>query len=131
MRAGCWIAAALLMSACSDESDRDVPVDAYINLIEQKLANHPCVGELAQWERSYRFAKPGGISAFTAHADHDVIEFHLRRAGTTTIAPGRNVMRRGSVDDWPDGKNIRYIDGRYKIGENVLRVGSCVPLKPR
>ena len=123
------IAGALLLAACSEAADHAVPNNEYINLIEQKLAGHPCVGDLSQWERTYRFAKPRGFSAFTAHADIDVIEFHLRRAGTATVRPGRTVLPRGEVDDWPDGKYIRSIDGRYKIGSDVVRLSRCALLK--
>ena len=129
MREVFWIAVALSLAACSAGSEESLPDDAYINLIERKLAEHPCVGDLAKWERNYRYAKATGISAYTANADFDVIEFHLRRAGTTTIDPGRNVMRRGEVDGWPDGKYIRFIDGRYKIGENRMRLSRCAPLE--
>lgn len=125
MRIAHWIAAALLLSACSDGNDTALLSGAYVDLIEQRLAKHPCIGDLEKWERNYRFAKPTGLSAYTAHADIDIVEFHLRRSGTTTIVPGRNVMRRGESDDWPDGKNIRSIDGRYKIGENRLSLSRC------
>lgn len=122
------ISGALLLGACSGAADQAVPNAGLVNLIEQKLASHQCVGDLSQWERTYRFAKPTGFSAFTAHADIDVIEFHLRRAGTVTVSPGRTILRRGEVDDWPDGKYIRSIDGRYKVGGDALRLSRCVPL---
>ena len=125
MKAAFWLTGALLLAACSAGSSDSIPDEDYIDLIERKLAEHPCVGDLARWERNYRYARPTGISAYTADADFDVIEFHLRRAGTTTIIPGRNVMRRGEVDGWPDGKYIRFIDGRYKIGENRMRLSRC------
>ena len=124
-----WIAGALYLTACSAGNEESLPGDVYIDLIEQKLAEHPCVGDLAQWERNYRYAKATGISAYTANADFDVIEFHLRRAGTTTIVAGRSVMPRGEVDGWPDGKYIRFVDGRYKIGENRMRLSRCAPLE--
>ena len=116
------------MTACSARSEDSLPDEVYINLIEQRLAKHPCVGDLANWERNYRFAKASGISAYTAQADFDVIELHFRHAGATTIHPSRNLLPRGEMDSWPEGKSIRTIDGRYKIGENRLRVSRCTPL---
>jgi len=129
MKAAFWLTGALFLTACSAGDPDSIPDDVYVKLIERKLAEHPCVGNLAQWERNYRYARRTGISAYTADADFDVIEFHLRRAGTTTIIPGRNVMRRGELDGWPDGKYIRFIDGRYKIGENRMQLSRCAPLQ--
>lgn len=121
-------AAAILLTACSGGSETEVPSEAFVDLIEQRLAAHPCVGDIGKWERSYRFARPTGLSAYTAQADIDVIEFHLRRAGTTTISPGRIVMRRGELDDWPDGQYIRSIDGRYRLGNSTLHLSRCRPV---
>ena len=128
MKLASIVAGALLLTACSDTIPRDVPSDRLIDLVERDLASHPCVGDLSGWERTYRFAKPTGFSAFTRHADLDVIEFHLRRAGTATVASGRTILRRGDGDDWPDGKYIRSIDGRYKIGGHALQLSQCTPL---
>lgn len=125
-----YVVAALLLSACSDSAELAVPSDNFIDLIEGKLANHRCVGDLSRWERTYRFAKPTGFSAYTMHADIDVIEFHLRRAGTATVVAGRTVLPRGEADDWPDGKYVRSVDGRYKLGGAALQLSSCVPLNP-
>jgi len=129
MKAVFWIAGAVLLAACSEGNENSLPNDFYVNLIERKLAQHPCIGDLSKWERNYRLAKPVGISAYTAHANLDVIEFHLRRAGTTTILPGRNVLRRGEMDDWPDGKYIQFIDGRYRIGGNLMYLSRCPSLE--
>jgi len=129
MKASVWITGTLLLTACSVGSDDAVPSEVHINLIEQRLEKHPCVGDLSKWERNYRFAKTSGFSAYAANADIDVIEFHLRRAGATMIHPVRNIMRRGEIEDWPDGKYIRSIDGRYKLGENRLRVARCSRLE--
>lgn len=123
-----YIVATLLLSACSDKVALSVPGDNFMDLIEGKLAKHPCVGDLSRWERTYRFAKPRGFSAYTMHADIDVIEFHLRRGGTAIVVPGRTVLTRGDDDDWPDGKHVGSIDGRYKIGGGVLQLSPCVPL---
>jgi len=113
------------LAACSPGNQSTFPSDPYIDLIEQRLEQHPCVGNLNEWERNYRFAKPSGLSAYTAQANFDVIEFHLRRAGSTRISPGRNVFTRGEQDDWPDSKGIGFLDGSYKIGERSLRMPRC------
>lgn len=113
------------LAACSPGNERSYPLDSHLDLIEQELEGHPCVGDLNKWERNYRFAKPSGLSAYTAHANFDVIEFHLRLAGSTRVSAGRNVFTRGKKDDWPDGKGIRFIDGSYKIGERSLRMPRC------
>jgi hypothetical protein len=126
------ITCALVMTlgACAATSSETVPTGQVIDAVEQKLSAHPCIGDLDQWERNYRFAKAGGLSAYTAQADVDVIEFHLRRAGVTTITPGRNVLRRAGVDDWPDGKSIRYIDGRYRLHDQRLSMPACAVRTP-
>lgn len=131
MKDSIWIAGALLQAACSAAGDDAVPGEDLVNFIEEKLAQHPCVGELAEWERNYRFAKHTGLSAYRSPANRDVIEFHLRRAGTFIIRPGRNVMPRGQVDDWPDGKSVSFIDGRYHIGANQMYLSRCSPRKER
>lgn len=121
------LAAALSLTGCGQPVEDAVPVDSIIELVEARLATHPCIGDLNAWERNYRFAKSTGYSAYTSHADLDVVEFHLRRAGSTTIAPGRNILRRDDVDDWPDGKGITSIDGRFRMSDKRLTMPPCPP----
>ncbi|QNN64179.1 hypothetical protein H9L12_07270 [Sphingomonas rhizophila] len=124
-----WILGLLpLLSACEAADGDGLPDERHVQRIEQRLAANPCIGDLRQWERLYRFADPGGFSAYTAHPNFDVIDFHLRRAGTTTITPGRVIVPRGERRDWPDDRFVQSIDGSYKIGEDrmtLIRVPRC------
>lgn len=124
--------AALALASCSFEiDDASIPAEADIQRVERKLADHPCVGDLGQWERNYRYSRKTGLfSDYSLNPDLDVIEFHLRRAGTIAIAPGRNVMRTDQTPDWPDTRTIRTIDGRYKIEGGLLDLARCEPLPP-
>ncbi len=117
----------VLLGGCYRENPEAAPSAAQIAMVEKRLADHPCVGDLREWERNYRFAPATGISAYTTRSDLDVVEFHLRRAGTFTIEPGVNVLRRADSDDWPDGRNVHSLDGRFKIVGNGLAISRCRP----
>lgn len=115
----------VLLIACAAEQDSSVPSGQQIALVEAKLAAHPCVGSLASWERNYRYGMSKRM--FWPQSDHpnfDVIEFHLRRAGTVEIAAGQAGFATGS-GDWPDSSSIRSIDGSFVIGSGRLKVGRC------
>ena len=125
MRAAACVLIAAALSGCYREDPEALPRDEHIEMVERSLANHPCVGDLNNWERYYRFAPATGLSAYTTRSDLDVIEFHLRRAGALTIEPGLRVLRRGESDDWPDGRNVRALDGRFKIVGSALSISKC------
>ena len=131
MRAAACIPAIAALAGCYREEPEELPMDEHIAMVERSLARHPCVGNLSNWERYYRFAPATGISAYTTKSDLDVIEFHLRRAGTLTIEPGSRVLRRGDSDDWPDGRNVRALDGRFKIVGSALTISKCAPFGKR
>ncbi len=115
---------AFLLAGCHREDGDPVPPSDIVDMVEAKLAGHSCVGDLEGWERNYRFAKPTGFSAYTSQADLGIVEFHLRRAGATTIAPGRNTFGRHG-DDWPESKAIRAIDGRFRLSDGRLSMPAC------
>ena len=115
----------LLLLGCAAAGDSSVPSEEQISKVEAKLASHPCIGSLNDWERNYRFGMSKRM--FWPQSDHpnfDVIEFHLRRAGSVTIAPGRAGFSTGS-GDWPDSSSIRSIDGSFVVGSGRLNVGRC------
>jgi len=117
----------LLLLACAAEGDSSVPSEQQIAKAEAKLASHPCIGALASWERNYRFGMSKRM--FWPQSDHpnfDVIEFHLRRAGSVNIAGGRARFSTGS-GDWPDSSSIESIDGSFVISSGRLNVGRCKP----
>ena len=123
------IASALfvLLTACAAEEDSSVPSEEQITSVEARLASHPCIGSLESWERNYRYGMSKRM--FWPQSDHpnfDVIEFHLRRAGSVSIAPGRSRFSTGS-GDWPDSSSIQSIDGSFVIGSGRLNVGRCKP----
>ena len=115
----------LSLIGCSARDDDAAPNNPTIELIEKKLAVHPCVADLDQWERTYRFAKPSGLSAYATNIDHGIVEFHLRRAGRVDIRPGRNVLRRGDREDWPDGPYVQSVDGQFDLATHALRMPRC------
>lgn len=121
-----------LAAGCStDFEDNAVPKIVDIERLEAKLAQHPCVGDLGQWERNYRFARKSAfIFPGSLNPDLDVIELHLRRAGTVVIAPARNVMVPAPGGDWPDSRPIRSIDGRFKLSSGALDLQRCEPADP-
>ena len=121
----------VLLSGCDyGVDDNALPSDADIQHIEASLSNHDCIGDLSLWERNYRFSRKAGFLAEQSlHPDLDIIEFHLRRAGTITITAGRNVMVPGPGGDWPDSNPITSIDGRYQLSSGALSVGPCKPVK--
>jgi hypothetical protein len=119
----------LLLAACGTDVDDDaVPAPSDIRRLEQRLSQHPCVGALDQWERNYRFSrKTGFFSPYSLNPDLDVIEFHLRRASTITIMPGRHVLKPGPGGDWPDSNPIESVDGRLTLSSGSLRLSGCPP----
>lgn len=115
----------LALAACAADSDSSVPTEEEIARIEAKLASHPCIGSLDRWERNYRYGMSKRV--FWPDSDHsnlDVIEFHLRRAGTIVIAPTTGRFSTGS-GDWPDSSSIRSIDGSFVVSSGRLDVGRC------
>lgn len=118
-------AISLGLVGCSTSSDNATPDESTIALIEAKLAAHPCISDLNKWERNYRFAKPTGLSAYTANIDHGVVDFHLRRAGTVAILPGRIVLSRHDFGDWPDGPYVQSVDGQFDTRTHALRMPRC------
>ena len=118
----------VLLMACAAEEDSSVPSEQEIAKVEAKLASHPCIGSLDSWERNYRYGMSKRM--FWPQSDHpnfDVIDFHLRRAGSVDIAAGRNRFSTGS-GDWPDSSSIQSIDGSFVIGSGRLKVGRCKPV---
>ena len=130
MKAPGLAAALLLTTGCSvDVDDSSVPSVGDIERLEAVLSQHPCVGDVNRWERSYRFSrKTGLISDYAFNPDFDVIEFHLRRAGTILIRPRMNVLTPTPGGDWPDSSPIRSVDGRFTLGSGKLTVARCDPL---
>ena len=110
---------------CSTKSNDAAPSESMIDMIESKLERHECIGDLKQWERNYRFARPSGISAYTTKVDQGIVEFHLRRAGRVEIRPGRYALRRGDLGDWPDGPYVQSVDGHFDIGTHALSMPRC------
>lgn len=126
-----YVAAALLtLSACNATvGDTVVPEPSAIDRIEQKLSRHPCVGSLEQWERNYRFARKTGLfTPYSLNPDLDVVEFHLRRTGTISIAPGRFVFEPPPGGDWPDSRPIQSIDGRFTLSTGAISHSKCEPI---
>ena len=119
----------LLLSSCGyGVEDTALPSDADIRNIEAGLSHHRCIGDLTLWERNYRFSRKAGfLTDHSLNPDLDIVEFHLRRVGTITIVPGRNVMTPGPDGDWPDSNPIMSIDGRYQLSSGRLSVGPCIP----
>lgn len=120
----------LLLLACAAEGDSSVPSEQQIAAVEAKLASHPCIGSLNDWERNYRFGMSKRM--FWPQSDHpnfDVIEFHLRRAGSVQIGPGRAGFSTRS-GDWPDSSSIESIDGSFAMTGGRLTLGKCKRLRP-
>lgn len=128
MRAVLLGTAALAAAGCDWQADDpSIPSDSDIARVEAALARHPCVGDLNLWERNYRFSRKSGLlSAYSLNPDLDVIEFHLRRAGSITIMPGRNIVR-WTAPDWPDSNTILSLDGQYKLLGGDLSLEECEP----
>jgi hypothetical protein len=117
-----------LASCFQHVDDSSIPARRDVLAVEAALARHPCVGDLNLWERNYRYSRKTGLfSPHSIHPDLDIIEFHLRRAGTIVIAPGVRVMRQDQGEDWPDNRTVQTIDGRYKIKGSQLDVAPCKP----
>ena len=118
--------AALLLAATSCHSqvdDKAEPAPADVARLETQLARHPCVGDLRQWERNYRYSrKPGFLLPGSLNPDLDVVELHLRRVGTLTIRPGRYVMVPAPGGDWPDSRPIESIDGKFTLSTGTLNL---------
>ena len=119
----------LLLVACQDDVvDNAVPEPADVERLEARLAQHPCIGPLADWERNYRYSRKTGLfSPHSLNPDIDVIEFHLRRAGTIAISPGRNVMAPAPSGDWPDSNPIQSVDGKFTLSSSSLNISPCTP----
>jgi hypothetical protein len=117
----------LLAAGCQAHvEDNAVPSAADIARLEAKLAKHPCIGDLQQWERNYRFSrKPAFLFPHSINPDLDVIELHLRRVGTVSILPTRNVMVPAPAGDWPDSRPIQSIDGRFTLSSGALALKRC------
>ena len=121
------IAASAALTGCYQQAeDPSVPSNAQVARVEAALAKHRCVETLSKWERNYRFSrKTGLLSSYSLYPDFDVIEFHLRRVGTVTIAPNMKIMPWSQNGDWPDSRTIEALDGRYALSSGELRIFGC------
>ena len=121
---------ALTVVGCSYAvDDPSTPADQDIRRVEEVLAAHPCVGDLSKWERNYRFSRKIGLfSPYSLNPDFNIIELHLRRAGTTRIEPGRRVMQWRENEDWPDSSTIQALDGKFRIEDDALQMAACRPV---
>ena len=118
--------ALLLLTGCAAEVDDAVPTHSDIQRVEERLMRHPCVGDLDQWERNYRFArKTGLLSPLSWNPDLNVIELHMRRVGTINIRPGSYAWKPRHAEDWPDSRSIQSIDGRFNLANNALSLSRC------
>lgn len=115
------------LGGCHSQVRSDViPSAADVDEIEARLARLPCVGNLDEWERNYRFfRKPALFFAHLTQPDVKVIELHIRKAGKIDIIPGRNVMAARPDGDWPDSRRIQAMDGRYVIATRTLSLSEC------
>lgn len=131
MKGAILFAACLALIGCtSAEDETSTPREADVARLEAKIAAHPCIGSLNDWERNYRYGMSKRVFwPDSDHPDLDVIEFHFRRAGTIVIAPSRNRMRTGANGDWPDSSAIQSIDGSFVISSGRLSVGKCAPVR--
>jgi hypothetical protein len=114
-----------LLSACGEESEHlPFPGEPDLVKLETKLSRHPCVGNLDDWERTYRFKhKPGTL--MSGSTDFGVIEFHFRRAGTITLTPGRKAVSPDDSENWPDSPAVKVLEGNYNIRSGTLSVQRC------
>ena len=118
----------LLVTGCVAETDNATPTPADVQRVEQILTKHPCIGNLDQWERNYRFSRKTGLfTSYSLNPDLDVIELHLRRADRISIRPGRHVWA-ARHEDWPDSQLIQTIDGRFRLADNSLSLSPCKPI---
>ena len=118
-----------LLGCFYEVDDPSIPAENDLVLLEEKLARHPCVGDLSLWERNYRFSRKTGLfSPFSLNPDFNVIEFHLRLAGSIRIEPDKRVMRWSESEDWPDTSSTRTLDGRFSIETATLDVDRCQPI---
>ena len=132
MRIAALAAGIMIVGGCSYEaSERPLPTEADVSRLEDKLTGHPCVGDLSEWERDYRYSMTTGLfTPYSLNPDLDIIEFRLRRAGTVTIHAGRKILpsKRGS---WPDSAAVQSVEGRYKIKGGGLTIHGCPSLPHR
>lgn len=130
MKALASASALLLLAGCDVQlDDTSVPSAEDIRRLETMLSKHPCVGDVGGWERNYRFSrKTGLLSDYTLNPDFDVIEFHLRRAGTISIEPRMSIMAPTPGGDWPDSSPIRSVDGKFTLGSGALTMSRCEPI---
>jgi hypothetical protein len=121
------LALVLLLAGChADVDDRTIPSDHEIALLEARLAQQPCIGDLGGWERNYRYSRKRGLlSPHSLNPNLDVIEFHFRRAGSVSIEPGLKVLVPDPGGDWPDSAAIQSIEGRFTVSGNSLSLSGC------
>jgi hypothetical protein len=127
MRLSALAVGLLLCGACNTAIDENaVPAASDVDRLERILAGHECIGQLDEWERNYRFSRKTGIlSGHSLYPDLDIIELHLRKAGTVTVRPGRNVLAPRPNGDWPDSSPMQSLDGRFTLSSGSLSMPPC------
>lgn len=128
MRLACLAVAAIFCVACDDITldASATPAATDVDRLEQMLARHRCVGPLDEWERNFRFSRrTATLYGHSLNPNLDVIEFHLRRAGTVIIEPGRHVMAPKPDSDWPDSAPMQSVDGQFTVSSGALSVRPC------
>lgn len=102
------------------------PAAAVIDRIEERLARHPCVGDLARWQRLYSFEMSDRRGAEPAHVDETTVAFMLRQAGVNGFRPVRRVTAPlvwVNVDD----RIYDFVSGSFNVASGKLSVDHCGP----
>jgi hypothetical protein len=131
------ILALLLLSACAAREIK--PTEAEMDRIEAQLAQVPCVGRLADWERIYLYhpdyfaeevdaAIKEGRAPRRSGYDRTKIEIHMRQANFEEFGEGRK-----SYVDYPPGladtddRAYRIAYGSYDVKSGKLDLAACGP----
>ena len=125
----------LLLSACAAREVK--PTDVEMDRIEAQLAQVPCVGSLADWERIYLYhpdyfaeevdaAIKEGREPRRSGYDRTKIEIHMRHANFEEFGEGRK-----SYVDYPPGltdtddRAYRIAYGSYDVKTGKLDLATC------
>jgi hypothetical protein len=145
-REAVWLAAALYLGGCAsreeprsedmaeiDRQDRfmvsaqaaGIPSEADVDRLERRFADHPCLSDAGQWDRTYFFGSNEARDA----VDKDRIDFRLREAGKFGLTADRHIVPVLSPEAMPviDDRDYLIAFGSYRITSRTLTIDSCGP----
>jgi hypothetical protein len=111
-------------SRCEKANRHRRPPTALVDSVEARLTTHPCVGQLARWQRLYSFGMPDRSLPDAAGVDERMVAFRLREAGVYGFKSERRVtppLVWVNIDE----RSYDFVDGSFNVATGEVLIEHC------